>query len=371
MAKLDFTPAKPGSDPTLEAVDRAVEAKENSEPPRPYLGMSGIGHPCLRKSWYDFRWCSKRNFKANTLYKFDDGNAGEAMMAKRLRMAKGVNLFTHDDNGKQFGFSDLWGHFKGHMDGVISGILQAPKTTHVWEHKQTEDSKQAKLEKLVQADEKQALKQWDGIYYAQAILYMFYSELTRHYLTCSSPGGRRTISVRTDESKKEAKSLIKKAEHIITSDNPTDRMTNDPAHYMCKSFCDHADLCHRAAAPQVNCRTCAHSSPVKEGDKGEWYCTAHNDKIPEDFQRTGCDKHVYIPALLANWAEVQTGEDSRVEYINKLNAKPFANGTGGYSSNEIYAAEDKRIIGADEIEAIKKHFPGSIIVGKSDNEVAV
>jgi hypothetical protein len=363
MAKLEFTATQPGSDPTLKAIDEAVQAKANAEEPRPYLGMSGIGHPCLRKSWYDFHWCSPKKLKAETQYKFDDGNAGEALMAARLRMVKGIELQTHDWDGMQFGFADIHGHFKGHLDGAIKGLLQAPKTPHVWEHKQVEDAKQAKLEKLVAQNEKEALKQWDIIYYAQAILYMFYSELTRHYLTCSSPGGRRTISVRTDASKKAAETLIKKAEHIIASDVPVDRMTNDPAHFMCKSFCDHADLCHLTAAPKVNCRTCAHSSPVMEGEAGDWYCKVHGDKIPTDFQRTGCDRHIYNPALLVNIGEPQKGSDEQVEYINKTNGKPFANGIDGYSSHEIHAADDKRVIGADEVEAIKKHFPGSRVVG--------
>lgn len=363
MAKFDFTPITPGKDPTLDAVDAAVERTANAELLRPYLGMSGIGHPCARKSWYDFHWCSAKRLQAETIYKFDDGNHGESVMAARLRMVNGIHLQTHDLNGKQFGFADINGHFRGHLDGVIKGLLQAPKTQHVWEHKQVEDAKQAKLEKLVAQNEKEALKQWDIIYYAQAILYMYYSELTRHYLTCSSPGGRRTISVRTDESTKEAKTLIKKAEHIIASDVPVDRMTNDPAHFMCKSFCDHADLCHRTAAPKVNCRTCAHSFPGTTGENGDWYCKVHSDVIPTDFQRTGCDRHVYIPDLLVSIAEPQKGNDDRVEYINKTNGKPFANGIDGYSSHEIYAADDKRVIGADEIEVIKKHFPGSKIVG--------
>jgi len=43
-------------DPTLEAAGAAFRDRMADEPDRPYLGMSGIGHACLRKHWYDFHW---------------------------------------------------------------------------------------------------------------------------------------------------------------------------------------------------------------------------------------------------------------------------------------------------------------------------
>ena len=233
-------------DPTLEAMDRAIEARALLEPKRNYLGMSAIGHPCERKLYYDFRVTTRPAHDAATLKRFEDGHRGEDLMAARLRLVPGVTLHTIDQNtGKQFGFEDHGGKFKGHMDGAIVGLLQAPSTYCVWEHKCVNEEKQAKLKKLkASKGEKDALAAWDEIYYSQAVLYMHYSGMTRHYLTVSTPGERSTISCRTEENPEAAIRLIEKARRIIEAPYPLARISNDPAWYVCK-WCDHHAQCHK------------------------------------------------------------------------------------------------------------------------------
>ena len=134
------------ADPTLAAVDAAIEVRGNAEQHRPYLGMSAIGRACSRALWYGFRWCSPNTFDAATLKRFEDGHRGEDIQADRLRLVEGIELLTIDPRtGRQFGYVDHAGHFRGHSDGLITGILQAPATQHVWEHKQVADKKQAEL----------------------------------------------------------------------------------------------------------------------------------------------------------------------------------------------------------------------------------
>jgi len=235
-------------DPTLEAMDRAIEARALQEPKRNYLGMSAIGHPCERKLYYDFRSTTRTAHDAATLKRFEDGHRGEALMAERLRLVPGVTLHTLDPNtGYQFGFKDHDGNFRGHMDGAIHGLLQAPSTWHVWEHKCVKDEKQEKLKKLkASKGEKDAFAAWDEIYYAQAVLYMHYSGMTRHYLTVSTPGERSTISCRTEENPEAAIRLIEKARRIIEAPYPLARISNDPAWWQCR-FCDHQEICHATA----------------------------------------------------------------------------------------------------------------------------
>jgi CRISPR/Cas system-associated exonuclease Cas4 (RecB family) len=302
-------------DLTLDAVDAAIEASENNEKPRGYLGFSGLGHPCARKNWYDFRWASRIQFKAKTLKLFADGHYGEALQAKRLRMVEGIKLFIVDDNGNQFGFVDETGHARGHMDGAILGILEAKKTWHVWEHKQVAEKKQSVLQKLKEKDEKSALAAWDQIYYAQAILYMHFSGMTRHYLTCASPGGRHTISVRTEENPEAAIRLIAKAQVIINAPRPPERISEDPAWFECR-FCDHRDVCHGDAVPEAHCRSCMFSTPI---DDGKWNC-AHGNALDDNplplldykAQCAGCPAHLYIPDLI-HGAQTDAG-DGWVEY---------------------------------------------------------
>jgi hypothetical protein len=233
------------NDPTLVMLDRIMEERAVTAPRRSYLGMSSLGHPCGRKLWYDVRTTKQAHFDAATLRRFEDGHRGEALMATRLRMVPGVTLHTVDPNtGGQFGFSDFGGRLKGHMDGAILGILQAPKTWHCWEHKCVNDKKLGLLNKhKAELGEKSALAAWDEIYYSQAVLYMHYSGMDRHYMTVSSPGERTTISVRTNSDPVAALRLRAKAEQILESKFPLARVSNSPDWWQCK-FCEHAPVCH-------------------------------------------------------------------------------------------------------------------------------
>ncbi len=295
----------PRIDPTLDAIDRALEAKSQTDKPRPYLGMSAIGQECGRALWYSFRRCGKPQFNALTLKRFADGHLQEDVQAERLRMVPGITLITLDpETGRQLAYSDHGGHFRGHADGIISGILQAPVTIHVWEHKATNDKKQAKLEKLKEElGEKNALKAWDDVYYVQAQLYMHYSGHRRHYLTCSSPGGRHTVSCRTDYIKDDAERQINKAARIIFVGRPPERISKDPAWYKCR-WCDFKEICHEASPVDRNCRTCAFVTPERAGG---WSCTKYDVLSP-------CADHRFIPALVPG-EQVDAAEDGAwIEY---------------------------------------------------------
>ena len=286
MAKIPDT-----IDPTLEAVNQAIEAAQDTTP-RPYLGASSIGDPCSRKLWYGFRWAAAKSFTGSTLRLFEDGHRGEDLMAARLKAVPEITLSTHADDGRQWGISDHEGHFRGHCDGFVKGLLQAPQTPHIWEHKVTNETKQQKLVKLKQEHgEKNALAQWDAIYYAQAQVYMHCFGLTRHYLTCSSPGERTTVSVRTDYVWNHAEPLMAKAKDIITSDQPPTRLSEDPTHWLCK-FCDFHSVCHDITPMDANCRTCIHSYPDRDAT---WSCYKHG-VLSLEKQRAGCPDYAGIDA---------------------------------------------------------------------------
>lgn len=271
------------SDPTLDAIDRAIEDGQDFSP-RPYLGASQIGDPCSRKLWYSFRHATPIKFDAATLKRFEDGHHGEDVQAARLRLVEGIQLSTAAEDGRQWGISDHEGHFRGHCDGFIKGLLQAPKTPHIWEHKQVGEAKFKKLAKLKQEKgEKEALAHWDEIYYAQAQVYMHKFELTRHYLTCATPGGRETLSVRTDYNQAHAEAFIQKAKDIIVSDQPPTRLSEDPTHWLCK-WCDHHSICHDITPEVASCRTCRMAYPDRGG---KWGCHKHGE-LSLEKQRQGC-----------------------------------------------------------------------------------
>jgi hypothetical protein len=233
-------------DPTLAAIDRELERRAALEPRRSYLGASALGDECERKLWYSIRPEVPRiPFNAASLKRFEDGHHGEAVMANRLRMVPGIELWTLDDKtGGQIGGTLYDGQFGWHVDGVIRGLLQAPETPHVWEHKQVGQKKYDELRKLKSTlGEKAALAAWDPVYYAQGVLYLELLDLTRHYLTAGTPGGRDFISCRTEANSVMAKALISKAGRVLAAKEPPSRLSERPEYFKCR-WCDFREACH-------------------------------------------------------------------------------------------------------------------------------
>lgn len=344
------------TDPTLDALRVAFEQRENAKERRAYLGMSSIGRPCERQLWYSFRWVYREQFDCDALWRFDDGFCCEDVMADRLRLVPGVQLRTVDPStGQQFAFVDFGGHFRGHADGMISGILQAPKTLHVWEAKAVNDAKFAKLDKLkVQLGEKNALAEWDPVYYAQAVLYMAYSETTRHYLTCSTPGARSMTSVRTDTNLYAARALRAKAERVIFAAEPLPRISDDPAWFECK-WCPAFDLCHGQAMAAVNARTCIHATPEPDGT---WVC-AKCGTLSLDQQRKACPHHLYIPTLVKFAKPIDADPEANTVTYEMPDGRTFKNGNSGapgvYTSEELRVM-DRAMIGDPGADLVRKEF---------------
>lgn len=344
MAKL---PKLEHHDLTIEAALAGLERHEaQTRKPRTYLGMSSIGHTCDRRHWLTFRWSATVPMDWSGLLKINDGFRSENAVAEYLRHAPGLTLLTADPStGKQFAFSDLGGHFRGHADGLAWGLLQAPMQVHVWECKVVGDDKfraaQLAVEKV---GEKYALAQWDQVYHVQAQLYMHYADAERHWTTIGSPGARRLMGIRTDRDRAVAKRTIARAASIIASDRPPLGISTDPAHYECR-MCPASAVCHGREMAPVSCRTCLHSTPVMEGEDGAWTCAWHNARIPESVQRIGCPEHRYIPELLAMHCGAElvdaSDQDNWVEYRTR-DGRTFRNGSSahdGQLSHELHAGK--------------------------------
>lgn len=283
---------------TLSAVsEEMVKASEQRK--RFYLGMSEIGEPCWRMLWYRFRDCSKESLSVNSILAIEDGYKQEDIMAARLRMVKGIKLATVDPTTKQqFSYKLFGGHVGGHPDGIISGILEAPKTVHVWENKAVNEKKFKQLQNLISdVGEKHALEKWDEVYYAQAQMYMEMEKTTRHYLTVQTPGGRRYTACRTEYNVKAVISLKEKAKTIITAERPPSRMSENRSYFKC-GWCKMKEICFDSKAPTVGCRTCAFSEPDLDDNTGlaTWNCIRKGK--PFAGEGTACPEHLYLNTLV-------------------------------------------------------------------------
>lgn len=345
-------------DPTLEAAQAAYNAKRNTEEaknPRAYLGASGLGHECSRRLWYGFRGVKQPpvdNYSA-----IDDGHLSEQVMAERLNLLDGLQVVTVDEEGNQFAVKACHGHLRGHMDGAALGLLQAPKTWHVWEAKSCNETKFKSLKKLIdEKGEKHALAAWDMVFYVQAQIYMELTGMTRHWLVCCTPGVRDWVGIRTELDSEFAQAQIARAEDIITSDDAPMRITNDPGHFVCK-WCPFKEECHYKKVPKPDCRNCVHSLTLTDGD-GEWACFKH-DKFKNE-----CPDHVFLPDMISYARKKDAHEDENWVAYELEDGRTFKNGTRPnnsliYSSIELCETDPVLIQDADT-DTLRAQFGGTI-----------
>lgn len=263
---MDFTPSPHAafSEAFQALIDSAMEAKQQEEPGRTYLGASRLGEECERKLAYEYHKAPKdegKHFHGKTLRIFDMGHDGETRMAEYLRLA-GFTLLTERPDGRQFGFAVGWDEaaerFKisGHCDGIITAwnpVLADPKwnppAIHpemfpcLWENK-------ALGAKSWTDTLKKGVKKSKPVYYAQMQLYMAYLEVGEH------PGLFTAVNRDTGEIYAElvpfdqaaAQAASDRGARVVSTADPKEapRVAREPTDFRCK-FCDYADRCWEQA----------------------------------------------------------------------------------------------------------------------------
>jgi hypothetical protein len=322
-------------EPVHTTVNLIYQAYENDadDGNRPHLGASLIGRPCERQLWYTFRWVDSKKFNGRMLRLFETGNLAESRFVANLRRI-GVQVHDVTPDGKQWRVTDLGGHFAGSMDGAAVGLPEAPKTWHVLEFKTHGDKSFTELVKKTARVAKPE-------HYAQMQVYMGYTGMERAFYMAVNKNTDELYAERVDFDPVEFAKLKARAERVIRAAEPPLKVSEDPSWFVCK-MCDFHAHCHGEAAPAVNCRTCAHSTPEMDGN-ARWSCSHHNEsQIPIAGQRIGCGQHRYIPILLERFATQKDYVNGDVVYSTPTG--DFANGdpaNGALSSEEIRACEQK------------------------------
>ena len=284
----------PTIDPTLQAADRVVGelAKPSQAGP---ITFSDLGHKCWRRIWYKFRHVSPETPDISSVKRSVESKVSRDLVIGRIKTVCNVQ----DEGGTdRFVFNDLAGHVTCQIHGIVKGLIQAPKTWHVLSVRSS--VKWKGLNKAVRNyGEKQALQEWSDEHYAEAVLSMAASGLTRHYTVISDQGARNWASVRTDANPKFAGYLRAKADKIIFADEAPPKI-GDENHFMCRvGFCPMAEVCQHGQLPERHCRTCLHSTPEADGG---WSCAlGHEMKT--------CHEHRFLPSLVAgDQVDVRKGD---------------------------------------------------------------
>jgi hypothetical protein len=292
--------------PTVDRIDAAVAAAESRSFDYVVRGSS-IGHACDRHLWYRFRWAHEpEQFDGRKLRLFHTGHVEEARMVAWLRLA-GVTVQDVDpQTGAQWEVVELDGHFKGHTDGIVEGLLEAPKTPHLLECKTHNTKSFLQLKQHGVAVSKPE-------HVAQMQSYMHLLGLTRAFYLAKNKETDELYSERIEYDPAHGAALIARAARIKDSSEPLARVSDDPNYFLCKSFgCPSYQQCHAGAFALRNCRTCLHSTPVAEG---RWHCDRHDRVLSYADQVQGCPNHLYLPGLVPGRADDADEEAETVTYI--------------------------------------------------------
>ena len=335
MAKL------PDNVTTHPIVAAIYAAYEKSEAPRAHLGASRIGESCSRRLWLEWRWCGQEAFPGRVRRMFDTGKREESRLIADLR-AIGCEVMEGPTPDEQWRVSACDGHFGGSLDAAGRGFPDAPKTWAVIEFKTHNETS-------FRALEAKGVQQSKPIHYAQMTAYAGLAGMDRMVYVAVNKNTDEIYAERLHFDKAEFDRLMAKAQSIISAKEPPTRISDDATFYLCR-FCPFHAQCHGEVRPAVTCRSCAHSTPI---DKGAWRCERFAAEIPEAAQRDGCADHRYIPALLERVAELVEVDGNRLTWRNKLTDRTFTQ--PGYTSAELVACKDFRIVGdafMDEVKAV-------------------
>lgn len=253
-----------------------------SQETRGYLGMSSLGHPCMRKLWYQFRLCGSNlpPFAPWLLRLFARGHLEEVRINEYLRNA-GIQLYeVNPQTGKQFEYVAAYGHAKGHSDGLVFNLPERPLEWGLLEEKTHNSNNFGKLKR-------QGVKKAHPIHYCQCQRYMEAHNRTYQYQhhqprlnfalyigVCKNTDHWYAEIIEYDTDAIDM--LLNREMSVIESDSPPQRLINDKDFYTCK-FCDFRAVCHERHPYPKHCRTCEW---IAVCDNGEWRCENFDQATP-------------------------------------------------------------------------------------------
>jgi hypothetical protein len=206
-------------------------------------------------------------------------------------------LFAEPERGGQFSVS-FGGHVSGSLDGIIlSGVPGAEKSPHVWENK---THRLKSFTHLIA----NGLQKSKPIHWAQCHAYMHGTHakdfqgprlVKRALYTGVCKDDDRIYTERVRYEPEAAAKLEARSHAIVNEPGPPLGISTDATWYQCK-MCSGHDLCHGSRITrEVNCRTCAHSTPETDGT---WSCARFGGAMPVAWQRQAHECHAMHPGLV-------------------------------------------------------------------------
>ncbi|AWN43143.1 oxidoreductase [Methylobacterium durans] len=253
--------------------------------------MSQVINPCDRALWYAFRWAAPpESAEGSRQRRFNTGNIYEGRLLDMLRMIGADVQEIDETTGKQIRVDLAGGHLRGKLDGVASGLPEAPTAPHAVECKSAND-------KSFKAIVKGPIRETKPEHFAQIQLYMHALDLRRGLYMLANKNDDAIHCERVEYDPAFCLALVARVERIVATPRPPARLYEDPtskAAFACQ-FCPARAICHEGAFPRQNCRTCLSSTP---SDGPRWDCERHRRRLSYDAAQAGCNAHLFIPDLV-------------------------------------------------------------------------
>lgn len=282
-------------DPLVDDIFAHYKKKGQAEPQRPHLGASLLGEACERKIHMSWKWADIPNFEGRLFRLFDRGHREEPWLIEDLQNT-GIEIV-----GTQIPIPPFEGHGGGTCDILAKGFKQSPAKVHVVDGKTASDWS---FKKIV----KEGVLKSKPVYYAQLQIYMFQlfpiygCDRAMLIVVNKNNDDIHTERLKLDVDYVEA--LKEKLRRIRDTNRIPGRLS--PSNSECK-FCHFSEACYNDNfTPQVNCRTCIHSTARPDGT---WHCLKLNASIDEAVQRVGCPLHLFHPDLMNYGDPIQASEE--------------------------------------------------------------
>lgn len=290
--------------PKMEDAYRASDS-----PFRTHLGASLIGRKCSRELWLGFRWANKASFIGRILRLFNRGHLEEARLIALLIIA-GCEVWYETENGGQFRLSDFGGHFGSALDGVTRGVPDMPNETMYAEFK-THNKKS--FDKLIRKGVKEAKP--EHYTQMQQCMHSFNLKFGLYLAVCKDDDELHAEIISYDVAN--ATQYRQRAGQIIFTDKAPSRISRDPSWFDCR-YCDRKHVCHGYEMPEINCRTCAYSTPREDGT---WHCDLALDTcvLPKEGQLAACSDHTFNPEILylSDYSILDGGDSIKATWFGK------------------------------------------------------
>jgi len=211
---------------------RAVEAwYAANQQQRTHLGLSEVGHECHRYLWYRHNGYEQAPIDGRVLRLFQLGNLIEDQAIKDLISAG----YTITDNQKEVFFEHHDIKLTGHIDGIITGLLESSKP-HLWECKSANDKSFNKLLKC------KSYEKWSSKYYAQIQVYMLGLKLDRALVYVENKNDSSIYTERVKLNAEYAVNLLQDVFTAILQKSPPERLCPSQSWYIAKR-CPFSDVC--------------------------------------------------------------------------------------------------------------------------------